>query len=157
MVSEIYRKKLPGLVRAGTVPQSVLDEAVRRTLRLKYRLGLFQNPYRVATAAQAQAITLSASHRAAAREVARESIVLLKNDRNVLPLSKNVRTLAVSAHWRGQRCGAWNWTAGGRAERPCQCSLYQARGVAANASMYSRGASPVNDSTRGIPQRWVCA
>src|SRR5688500_7262792 len=95
MVSEIYRKKLPALVRAGSVPQPILDEAVRRMLRLKYRLGLFQNPYRLGSATGVQGAALSTANRAAAREVARESIVLLKNDRNVLPLSKNVRTLAV--------------------------------------------------------------
>ena len=152
MVSEIYRKKLPALVRAGTVPQSVLDEAVRRTLRLKYRLGLFQNPYRVATAAQAQAITLSPANRAAAREVARESIVLLKNDRNVLPLSKNVRTLAVIGSLAADSGAALgNWTAGGRAEEAVSVLTGIKRAVSSRTRVvYSRGASPMNDSTRGI-------
>jgi beta-glucosidase len=152
MVSEIYRKKLPELVRAGTVPQSVLDEAVRRTLRLKYRLGLFQNPYRVATAAQAQAITLSAANRAAAREVARESIVLLKNDRNVLPLSKTVRTLAVIGSLAADSGAAiGNWTAGGRAEEAVSVLTGIKRAVSSGTRVvYARGASPMSDSTAGI-------
>ncbi len=152
MVSEIYRKKLPALVRAGTVPQSVLDEAVRRTLRLKYRLGLFQNPYRVATAAQAQAIILSAEHRTAAREVARESIVLLKNDRNVLPLSRNVRTLAVIGSLAADSGAAiGNWTAGGRAEEAVSVLTGIKRAVSTGTRVvYARGASPLNDSTTGI-------
>jgi beta-glucosidase len=152
MVSEIYRKKLPELVRAGTVPQSVLDEAVRRTLRLKYRLGLFQNPYRVATAAQAQAITLSAANRAAAREVARESIVLLKNDRNVLPLSKTVGTLAVIGSLAADSGAAiGNWTAGGRAEEAVSVLTGIKRAVSSGTRVvYARGASPMSDSTAGI-------
>jgi beta-glucosidase len=152
MVSEIYRRKLPDLVRAGTVPQSVLDEAVRRTLRLKYRLGLFQNPYRVATAAQAQAITLSAANRAAAREIGRESIVLLKNDRNVLPLSKTVRTIAVIGSLAADSVAAiGNWTAGGRGEEAVSVLTGIKRAVSPGTRVvYSRGASPVNDSTTGI-------
>ena len=58
MVSEIYRKQLPSLVRSGSVTQQTLDEAVRRMLRLKYRLGLFQKPYRVGIATQVQAVSL---------------------------------------------------------------------------------------------------
>ena len=152
MVSEIYRKKLPELVRAGTVPQSVLDEAVRRTLRLKYRLGLFQNPYRVATAAQAQAITLSAENRTAAREVARESIVLLKNDRNVLPLSKNVRTLAViGALAADSGASIGNWTAQGRGEEAVSVLTGIKRAVSSGTRvLYARGASPMKDSASGI-------
>jgi len=152
MVSEIYRKKLPALVRAGTVPQSVLDEAVRRTLRLKYRLGLFENPYRVATAAQAQAITLSTGNRAAAREVARESIVLLKNDRNVLPLSKNVGTLAVIGALAADSGSAiGNWSALGRAEEAVSVLTGIRRAVSPGTRIvYERGASPMNDSTAGI-------
>ena len=152
MVSEIYRKKLPELVRAGTVPQSVLDEAVRRTLRLKYRLGLFQNPYRVATAAQAKAITLSAENRAASREVARESIVLLKNDRNVLPLSKNVGTLAVIGSLAADSGAAiGNWAAGGRGEEAVSVLTGIKRAVSQGTRVvFARGASPMNDSTTGI-------
>ncbi len=152
MVSEIYRKQLPSLVRAGTVSQQILDEAVRRMLRLKYRLGLFQNPYRADKSARTQTNMLSPNNRAAARDVARESIVLLKNDRNTLPLSKDVRTLAVIgslAADSGATIG--NWTALGRGEDAISVLTGISRAVSQRTRVvYVRGASPVNDDTTGI-------
>ena len=66
---------------------SEIDEAVRRVLRAKYALGLFTDPYHGASEARAARVTLTAAHIAAARAAARESIVLLKNERATLPLS----------------------------------------------------------------------
>ncbi len=95
MVSESYVRQLPGLVRSGRVPESLVDEAVRRVLRAKYRLGLFQDPYRYSDSARESSRTLRAEHLAFAREMARKSIVLLKNGGPTLPLAKDLRTLAV--------------------------------------------------------------
>ena len=152
MVSEIYRKQLPSLVRSGRVAQGTLDEAVRRVLRLKYRLGLFQNPYRVGTAAQDQAVTLSTENRAAAREVARESIVLLKNDRNTLPLSKDLSTLAVIGELAADSGAAvGNWSAFGRGEDAVSVLTGIKRAVSSRTRvLYERGASPTNIDTTGI-------
>ena len=152
MVSEIYRKQLPSLVRTGRVERQTLDEAVRRMLRLKYRLGLFQNPYRVGTAAQARAVALSTENRTAAREVARESIVLLKNDRNTLPLSKNVRRLAViGALAADSGAVIGNWSAFGRAEDGVSVLTGIKRLVSPRTRVvYERGAGPMNDDTTGI-------
>jgi beta-glucosidase len=87
---------LPRLVSEGKVPVAVVDESVRRILRLKYALGLFDDPYRGCTTAREQKELLSPENRAAAREVARKSIVLLKNDHNVLPLdATKARSIAV--------------------------------------------------------------
>ena len=88
MQSSIYMDSLPALVRANRIPMAVVDSAVMRVLRAKARLGLFHDPYRTRTAPAA------AELRALARRVARESIVLLKNDRNVLPLGRNTTTRA---------------------------------------------------------------
>lgn len=95
MVSDIYRKDMPKAVRAGKLPVATVDDAVRRVLRAKYRLGLFDNPYRNCDESLEKSQTLTADHRDAARTMARESMVLLKNKGNVLPLSKQIRTLAV--------------------------------------------------------------
>jgi beta-glucosidase len=152
MVSEIYRKKLPALVRAGAVPQPILDEAVRRMLRLKYRLGLFQNPYRLGNVADVQGATLSTANRAASREIARESIVLLKNDRNVLPLSKNIRTLAVIGALAADSAAAiGNWSAVGRSEDAVSVLTGIRRAVSPRTRIvYARGASPADNDTSGI-------
>jgi beta-glucosidase len=152
MVSEIYRKKLPSLVNARAVPQQELDEAVRRVLRLKYRLGLFDKPYRIADAARIRAVMLSPDNRRAAREVARESIVLLKNDRNMLPLAKNLRTLAVIGDLaRDSGATIGNWGALGRGEDAVSVLTGIKRAVSSRTRvLYARGASPTDNDSTGI-------
>jgi beta-glucosidase len=77
----------------GLIPKEVIDAAVARVLRVKFELGLFEQPYVDPDAAAAA--NGSEQHRALAREAARESMVLLKNDRHVLPLAKTIRSIAV--------------------------------------------------------------
>jgi beta-glucosidase len=79
--------------RRGLISTSVIDQAVARVLRVKFELGLFEHPY--VDPAAAAASNGSAVHRALARESARASLVLLKNDRAVLPLSKTLKSIAV--------------------------------------------------------------
>src|SRR6266849_106378 len=80
MVSRIYVDDLPALVRAGRIPMAVVNEAVRRMLRAKAALGLFDDPYHGTTVERERAVLLAPEHRQLARRVAEESIVLLKND-----------------------------------------------------------------------------
>jgi beta-glucosidase len=154
MVSGIYESQLPALVRTGRVTQRTLDGAVRRVLRLKYRLGLFEKPYRGADAARARAVILSPEHRAASREIARESIVLLKNDRHALPLSKELRTLAVIGSLAADSGAAiGNWSAQGRAEDAVSVLTGIRRTVSPRTMvLYARGASPVDEDTTGIAE-----
>jgi hypothetical protein len=72
----------------------VLDDAVRRVLRKKFELGLFDDPFRFSNVERERALVGHASHRQAAREMAAKSIVLLKNENQLLPLSRNVKTIA---------------------------------------------------------------
>src|SRR6266705_2350279 len=95
MVSRIYVNDLPALVRAGRIPMAVVNEAVRRVLRAKAALGLFDDPYHGATPERERAALLAPEHRQLARRVAEESIVLLKNDGQRLPLGASVKTIAV--------------------------------------------------------------
>ncbi len=95
MVSRIYVDDLPALVRAGRIPMAVVNEAVRRVLRGKAALGLFDDPYHGTTVERERAVLLAPEHRQLARRVAEESIVLLKNDGSLLPLGPRVRTIAV--------------------------------------------------------------
>lgn len=90
---ENYYLELINEVKAGRVSEAVLNESVRRVLTLKYRLGLFQDPY--ANIADALRETDSPEHRKLALEVARQSIVLLKNDPSVLPLNPSVKKIAL--------------------------------------------------------------
>ncbi len=89
-----YAGRLPDLVRSGRVSEATVDSAVRRVLRLKFRLGVFDDPFRYDDPARAKAVTLSPSQRALARRAAAESFVLLENH-GVLPLSPHLKTIAV--------------------------------------------------------------
>ena len=118
MVSRIYVKDLPAAVKAGKLPIATVDESVRRVLRAKYRLGLFEDPYRYCNVEREQARTLTADNRKAAREMARKSLVLLDNTGNVLPLDKQkVKTLAVIGPLADlRRAMLGNWAGAGRDE-----------------------------------------
>lgn len=91
MQSYAYIHSIPKLVAAGKLPMSVVDEAVRRVLYVKKAIGLFDNPYRSLDAARESSDIGTPAHRALAREAARRSIVLLKNDDHVLPLARSAR------------------------------------------------------------------
>ena len=98
---------LKSLVADGKIPQSRIDDAVRRILRIKFQLGLFES---TATDPALTAAIGSPEHRAVARECVRESLVLLKNENHILPLSKKIKRLAVvggAADDLGMQCGGW--------------------------------------------------
>ena len=78
----------------GKISQETLDKRVAEILRIKFRLGLFDNPYR-GNGKQAEQIVHSQEHQAVSLEAARQSLVLLKNETNLLPLSKSIRSIAV--------------------------------------------------------------
>ncbi len=103
---------LKDLVAEGAVPQTRIDDAVRRILRVKYQMGIFKRPY-----GNPELIDQvgSPKHRNVARQCVRESLVVLKNDKNALPLSKKLRRLAVvgpGAADLGMQCGGWTITGG---------------------------------------------
>jgi beta-glucosidase len=99
---------LPELVRNGRVPQALVDQAVRRVLRLKFESGLFDNPFPDPSTAEAKTATPDAV--ALAREAADRTIVLLKNDKQLLPLnSAKIRRLAViGTHARDTPIGGYS-------------------------------------------------
>jgi len=108
MVSRLYNKHAGELIKEGKLSEQTINEAVRRVLRVKFRLGLFDQPF-VDESLERTAI-LSSANVAAAREMAARSMVLLKNDHNVLPLDKNVRTIALIgplADSRQDMLGSW--------------------------------------------------
>jgi beta-glucosidase len=96
MMSHYYDIELPGLIRGGKVPMAVVDEAVRRVLRVKFALGLFENPY-----AEGREVTAAVpEHRPIVRKAAEESLVLLQDKAGsdgqpLLPFSASVRKVAL--------------------------------------------------------------
>lgn len=138
-------------VESGRLSEDIVDDAVRRVLRAKHQLGLFDDPYRYSDAEREAALTLTPAHRGAARRLARESIVLLKNDDNMLPLSKNVQHLAVVGPLADDAAsGLGGWPGEGRADDVITI-LQGLRGALPEADIrYERGADWNTDDTTGI-------
>ena len=95
MQSGLYREHLPDLVRSGAVPQAKLDQSVRRVLALKAMLGLFDDPFRRIDVKRESARSMLPQTRLLAREAGRKSIVMLKNDGDLLPLPRSGKKIAL--------------------------------------------------------------
>lgn len=105
-----FHRLLVALVKEGGVPQSRIDDAVIRILRVKIAMGLMDKSRSPLTDRKLQAGFGSPAHRAVARQCVRESLVLLKNDRKILPLAKTARRIHVAgknADDIGNQCGGW--------------------------------------------------
>ncbi|WP_020567758.1 beta-glucosidase BglX [Neolewinella persica] len=110
MQGAVYYNHLRKQVEDGAVAMRQVDEAVRRILRMKYALGLFDDPYRYNDAARERENILTAEHREAARRIGRESIILLKNEMQTLPLRKDLKRIAVIGQLADSQVdmmGAW--------------------------------------------------
>lgn len=140
-----YREHLTGLVQSGQISTATLDQAVRRVLRIKFQLGLFEKPF--VEPDREKAILLNPAHLKTAREVAQQAIVLLKNDRQILPLSKTITSIALIGPlakadldllgcWfgRGEAEEVTTVFAGIQAKLPAATKLYYNAGCAINGT-----------------------
>lgn len=109
MVSEGFLSTLKQSLDEGLVSEEAITDACRRILEAKYKLGLFDDPYRYIDEARPAKDILTDENRAIARKIARETFVLLKNDTKALPVSKNARIALVGplANSRSDMLGAW--------------------------------------------------
>lgn len=110
MDSHSYRNELANLVKEGKVSMTIINEAVKRILTVKYELGLFENPYKYCDENREKTELLKPESIAAARDAAKRSIVLLKNENQILPLNKQIKNLAVIgplADNRKEMMGSW--------------------------------------------------
>ncbi|HYH00972.1 MAG TPA: beta-glucosidase BglX [Terriglobales bacterium] len=115
MCSGEYVRHVAQLVKAGKIPQAVVDDAVRRILRVKFELGLFDRPY--TNDAREKSEILTPANLQAARSIAQKTVVLLKNDKNLLPLSKSVSKLALIGPLADSKTDMLgNWIGMGKAE-----------------------------------------
>ena len=111
MESRVYPRHLVDLVEAGVVDIEDVDDAVRRVLRFKFALGLFDDPYRYLDADRERDHRTQAHHRAAARHIAERSIVLLKNTGDLLPLKPGRRIALIGALAGDKTAPLGNWRA----------------------------------------------
>lgn len=156
MVSRIYVGKLSAAVRAGKLSEEVVNEAVRRVLRVKFVYGLFDDPYRNAKPEREKELLLAKEHRAVAREMAQQSIVLLKNEKELLPLAKSVKSIALIGPLAGNEhrrelVGTWAW-----AQKP-EDVVSVIEGITSKVSsgtkvLYDKGCEIESDSGARIEQ-----
>jgi beta-glucosidase len=148
MVSRFYGKHLPELVRTGAVPVAVVDEAVRRVLRIKVRAGLFENPY-VDPAREKTALLMPES-RTLARRAAARSMVLLRNEGGVLPLAKDARVAVVGPLADDAKALNGTWVGDGRPEDTVTilAGIREAAGAARVA--YAKGCEVEGGTDAGI-------
>lgn len=113
MVGEVFLRHAAENVRSGAVSAAQLDAACRRILEAKYKLGLFQNPYRNVSPERASSTLMKPEFIAAARDIARRSLVLLKNERNALPLKKTGSIALIGPLANRQRDVIGSWSGAG--------------------------------------------
>ncbi|WP_460147679.1 beta-glucosidase BglX [Pseudomonas sp. S2_A02] len=149
MNDTLYGKELPGLLKAGEIEQKDIDNAVREVLAAKYDIGLFKDPYlRIGKAEDDPADTYAESrlHRAEARDVARRSLVLLKNQGDTLPLKKTAKIALVGPLAKAPIDMMGSWAAAGRPEQ--SVTLFDGMTTALGAQstlIYARGANITSD------------
>ncbi len=156
MEGDVYAKQLAGLVRSGAVPASIVDEAVRRTLRVKFALGLFEHPY-VTEPPSGVRPPLASANVDLARMAAERSFVLLKNDRTdgdaLLPLRAGVRTLALIgplADSRSDMLGCWTAQGDPNDVVTLRAALAGRMTQAGGKLIYAQGTKILSDSTAGF-------
>src|SRR6266550_4381643 len=157
MVSRLFNQHGPELLKEGKVSQATIDEAVRRILRIKFRLGLFDHPY-VDEAAESGSL-FTAANRAAAREIAGRSMVLLKNDHETLPLSKNIGSIAVIGPLADNKSAPLGWWSGDGRDSDTVTPL---AGIKAKVSpqtkvSYAKGCEILGDSNAGFAEAVAAA
>jgi len=155
MESDLYRTRLMALVQRGDLPESVVDEAVRRVLRVKFALGLFDHPY----ATEGPVYQPTTEKRALARKAAEETFVLLKNDPapgvgRALPLkpSKTIALIGPFADSKSEMLGSW--TANGNPDDVVTLkAALQARLAETNGKLiYAKGTDILTDASSGFEE-----
>jgi beta-glucosidase len=159
MSTDLYRTDLPSALRTKRISPVTLDSAVYRVLRAKYALGLFDDPYRYSDTTRERQVTLTADHRAAARALAREAIVLLKNDplpsgSSALPLRNDLGTIAVIGPLADDSASVLgSWSGAGRKEDAVTPLAGIRKAVRAGTRvLYARGAPVDTVQTAGFAE-----
>ncbi|MDP4212514.1 MAG: beta-glucosidase BglX [Bacteroidota bacterium] len=147
MVAEGYLTTLKQSLKKGRVTEKQVDQACRRVLEAKYKLGLFTDPYRRMNAERASAEILSATNRNAARETAEHSFVLLKNGEQVLPLKKSGTIALIGPLASNHRNMLGTWSVAGDPSKSVSVleGIKNVAGTSVNI-LYAKGANISDDS-----------
>lgn len=147
MTSSTYADHLEPAIAADPTLLPLVDEAVGRILHAKVRLGLFDDPFRFGDAKRERTVLGSAAHRKVAREAAERSIVLLRNDGDLLPLRPGARIALIGALADDASSTLGSWRGRGQAEE----AVTLRRALDGGDVTYSPGVSPRGSDTAGIP------
>ena len=154
MESDAYHNHLAQLVKDGKADVTLLDDAVRRILRKKFELGLFDDPYKFSNEQREKQVLNDPQNRLAARQVARKSLVLLKNERQTLPLHRDWRRLALIgplAKSKRDLDGSWVPDADTTLVTSVYDGLAQRLGKQTQLA-YAKGCEVLGDSRAGFAQ-----
>ena len=150
MESYLYVKHLKTLVEEGQIDEALIDDSARRVLKVKYELGLFEDPYRYCNNEREASVINSKEHHDIVLNLAKKSIVLLKNENNMLPLNKEGEKIAVIgalANDKDSPLGSWRLAADANTAVSVMEGLQQYSG---NTLMYAKGADVSVGSTSFI-------
>lgn len=148
MKSNIYINKLTEAVKSKTVSESAINKAVEHILSVKYDLGLFDNPYLYCDNEREKRDVFTCENRNEARDLAKSSIVLLKNNNNVLPLSKDIKSVAVIGELANSKTDMnGTWIGLGRGDDPVSI-LEGIKGKIPNANVKYAEGSKVRGSSK---------
>lgn len=147
MVGEGFLTTLKQSLDEGKITEKQIEDACRRILIAKYKLGLFDDPYRYADPERAKKEVFNAEHRQVAREIAAQSFVLLKNKDNILPIQKKGTIALIGPLADNKENMAGTWSVAGRFDQAVSLSEGLRKAVGDNANViYAKGANVVADS-----------
>lgn len=157
MVSRLFNQHGPALLQERKLTQATIDEAVRRILRIKFRLGLFERPY--VDESLEKTTYLTPESRAIARDIAWRSMVLLKNERDTLPLAKSIGSIAVIGPLADDKRSPLGWWSGDGKDEDTITPL---AGIKSKVSpqtkvTYAKGCDVLADDTSGFAEATAAA
>jgi beta-glucosidase len=155
MSSEYMLEYLPALVKSGKVKEETVNTACRRILEAKYKLGLFTDPYRGVSVERAKEVTMTADKLALSKEAALKSIVLLKNDKQILPLDASKKIAFIGPLTADGRTLIGCHSAAGKGSQATSIREALESKFAGNKFMYAQGCNLVeNPLVRRMTAPW---
>ena len=153
MQGGVYMNHLKTLIDEGKVSEKDVTEAARAILKIKYKLGLFEDPYRYCDANREKTDILTPANKEAARDIARKSIVLLKNDKQTLPLKENKRIALIGplAKDKYEILGCWS-ARGNRDTIPVSVYDGLVEAIGKDKISYAKGCDIQSEDTKGFAE-----
>lgn len=153
MQGGVYMNHLKTLIDEGKVSEKDVTEAARAILKIKYKLGLFEDPYRYCDANREKTDILTPANKEAARDMARKSMVLLKNDKQTLPLKENKRVALIGplAKDKYEILGCWS-AMGNRDTIPVSVYDGLVEAIGKDKISYAKGCDIQSEDTKGFAE-----